>query len=287
MATSSARHVLHRFSNIPYAAVTEPSNGFIGAMVTNHPRFTLRYAAGSDTGRRRSINEDSVYASDRLLAVADGIGGQPHGEVASATAVGVLASLDAELRALDLASIDLQATLAEGVRRVAERLTEAAEQDPATHGMGTTLTALLFDGMRFAAAHIGDSRGYLLRGGELHRITRDHTLVQALVEDGRISQADAADHPRRSLLMKALQSTGSGDPDVWEFAVTAGDRLLLCSDGLTAGAGEPAIAEVLAAGAPDETVPALITLANDGGGPDNITVVVADVVEAGEAEEVG
>ncbi|MEV6896188.1 protein phosphatase 2C domain-containing protein [Amycolatopsis sp. NPDC051372] len=249
-------------------------------MVTNQTRFTLRYAAGSDTGRRRSINEDSVYASGRLLAVADGIGGQPHGEVASATAVGVLASLDSELRSLDLTSLDLQSTLADGVRRVGERLAEVAEQDPATHGMGTTLTTLLFDGVRFAAAHIGDSRGYLLRDGELHRITRDHTLVQALVEDGRISQADAIDHPRRSLLMKALQSTGSGDPDVWEFTPLADDRLLLCSDGLTAGAGEPAIAETLAAGTPGEAVPALITLANDGGGPDNITIVVADVVPA-------
>ncbi|QRP46458.1 PP2C family serine/threonine-protein phosphatase [Amycolatopsis sp. FDAARGOS 1241] len=247
-------------------------------MVTNQTRFTLRYAAGSDTGRRRSINEDSVYASGRLLAVADGIGGQPHGEVASATAVGVLASLDSELRSLDLASLDLQATLADGVRRIGERLAEVAEQDPATHGMGTTLTTLLFDGVRFAAAHIGDSRGYLLRAGELHRITRDHTLVQALVEDGRISQADAVDHPRRSLLMKALQSTGSGEPDVWEFTPAAGDRILLCSDGLTAGAAEPAIAEVLATGTPEETVPALITLANDGGGPDNITIVVADVL---------
>ncbi|MGW4488639.1 PP2C family protein-serine/threonine phosphatase [Amycolatopsis sp. NPDC004368] len=249
-------------------------------MVTNQTRFTLRYAAGSDTGRRRSINEDSVYASGRLLAVADGIGGQPYGEVASATAVGVLASLDGELRSLDLTSIDLQSTLADGVRRVGERLAEVAEQDPATRGMGTTLTTLLFDGTRFAAAHIGDSRGYLLRDGELHRLTRDHTLVQALVEDGRISQADAIDHPRRSLLMKALQSTGSGDPDVWEFIPAEGDRLLLCSDGLTAGAGEPAIAETLATGTPGEAVPALITLANDGGGPDNITIVVADVVPA-------
>ncbi|MET7990024.1 protein phosphatase 2C domain-containing protein [Amycolatopsis sp. NPDC005232] len=249
-------------------------------MATNQTRFTLRYAAGSDTGRRRSINEDSVYASGRLLAVADGIGGQPHGEVASATAVGVLASLDSELRSLDLTSLDLQSTLADGVRRVGERLAEVAEQDPATHGMGTTLTTLLFDGVHFAAAHIGDSRGYLLRDGELHRITRDHTLVQALVEDGRISQAEAIDHPRRSLLMKALQSTGSGDPDVWEFTPLADDRLLLCSDGLTAGAGEPAIAETLAAGTPGEAVPALITLANDGGGPDNITIVVADVVPA-------
>jgi serine/threonine protein phosphatase PrpC len=253
---------------------------FHGAMVNEQSRFALRYAAGSDTGRRRRINEDSVYASGRLLAVADGIGGQPHGEVASATAVGVLASLDTELGSLDLASLDLGATLADGVRRIDERLGEVAEADPATHGMGTTLTALLFDGTQFAAAHIGDSRGYLLREGDLHRLTHDHTLVQALVEDGRISQADAADHPRRSLLMKALLSTGSGEPDVWTFTPQPGDRYLLCSDGLTAGADEPSIRDVLEAGAPAEVVPALIALANEGGGPDNITIVVADVLEA-------
>src|SRR5689334_5617852 len=104
--------------------VNSVNQWFHGDMVTNQTRFTLRYAAGSDTGRRRSINEDSVYASGRLLAVADGIGGQPHGEVASATAVGVLASLDSELRSLDLTSLDLQSTLADGVRRVGERLAE-------------------------------------------------------------------------------------------------------------------------------------------------------------------
>ncbi|GAA3558922.1 protein phosphatase 2C domain-containing protein [Amycolatopsis ultiminotia] len=249
-------------------------------MATEQTRFILRHAAGSHPGRQRSINEDSVYATGRLLAVADGIGGQPYGEVASATAVGVLASLDADLRALDLGAVDLTTTLSDVVRRVGERLAEVAEENPATHGMGTTLTTLLFNGTRFAAAHVGDSRGYVLRDGELRRITRDHTLVQAMVEEGRISEADAADHPRRSLLMKALQSTGSADPDVWEFTPEPGDRYLLCSDGLTAGATEPAIRDVLATGTPDEVVPRLITLANDGGGPDNITIVVADVVQA-------
>ncbi len=249
-------------------------------MVTEQTRFTLRYSAGSDPGRRRSINEDSVYASGRLLVVADGIGGQPHGEVASATAVSVLASLDSELRTLDLTSLDLPPLLADGVRRIGDRLAEVAEQTPATQGMGTTLTTLLFDGTRFAAAHVGDSRGYVLRAGELQRITRDHTLVQALVEDGRITAEDAVDHPRRSLLMKALLSTGSAEPDVWEFTPEPDDRYLLCSDGLTAGATEPAIRDVLAEGTPEEVVPRLIDLANEGGGPDNITIVVADVIPA-------
>ncbi|WP_116202858.1 PP2C family protein-serine/threonine phosphatase [Amycolatopsis circi] len=249
-------------------------------MATEQTRFALRYSAGSDQGRRRTNNEDSVYASGRMLVVADGIGGQPHGEVASSTAVSVLASLDAELRTLDLTAHNLSNLLSDGVRRIAGQLAQVAEETPATQGMGTTLTTLLFDGTHFAAAHVGDSRGYLLRDGELQRITRDHTLAQALVEDGTISAADADHHPRGSMLMKALLSTGSAEPDVWEFVPQAGDRYLLCSDGLTAGASEPAILDVLAYGAPEEIVPRLIALANEGGGPDNITIVVADVVPA-------
>ncbi|WP_083254861.1 PP2C family protein-serine/threonine phosphatase [Amycolatopsis orientalis] len=246
--------------------------------------YTLRYAAGSDVGRRRQVNQDSVYASPRLLAVADGIGGQPHGEVASAEAVGVLSRLDADLRSFDLAEVDLIEVLSGGVRAIGDRLVATAEREPETHGMGTTLTALLFDGAQFAAAHIGDSRGYLLRDGTLHKITRDHTLVQALVDDGRIDASEAEGHPRGSLLMKALLSTGSGEADIWTFDAAPGDRLLLCSDGLTATVVETVIKDVLGAFQdPAETVPRLIHLANEGGGPDNITCVVADVLASSRA----
>ena len=243
-----------------------------------HDRYVLRYAAASDVGRRRSINEDALYASPRLLAVADGIGGQPHGEVASATAVDVLRELDVDLRRLDLTGVDLTATLTGVVKTIVERLAEVAAQEPTTEGMGTTLTALLFDGVSFAAAHIGDSRGYVLRDGGLTRLTRDHTLVQALVEDGRVAAEDAESHPRRSLLMKALQTAGSGAPDIWAFTPQEGDRYLLCSDGLSGPVSEATLRDVLAAGAePAEVIPELIRLANKGGGPDNITCVVADV----------
>ncbi|MET8850076.1 protein phosphatase 2C domain-containing protein [Amycolatopsis sp. NPDC004625] len=246
-------------------------------------RYVLRYAAGSDVGQRRRINEDSVYASSRLLAVADGIGGQPHGEVASATAVDVLRELEVDLRRMDLTSVDLAATLAGVVKSIAERLLEVASQEPTTEGMGTTLTALLFDGIEFAAAHIGDSRGYLLRDGGLRRLTRDHTLVQALVEDGRVAAEDAENHPRRSLLMKALQTTGSGDPDIWTFKAKPGDRYLLCSDGLSGPVSEATLRDVLATDAePEAVIPELIRLANEGGGPDNITCVVADVTRLHE-----
>ncbi|SED80421.1 protein phosphatase [Amycolatopsis tolypomycina] len=243
-----------------------------------HDRYVLRYAAGSDVGKRRRVNEDAVYASSRLLAVADGIGGQPHGEVASATAVDVLRELEVDLRRLDLTNVDLVATLAGVVKSIDARLHEVASQEPTTEGMGTTLTALLFDGTEFAAAHIGDSRGYLLRDGGLRRLTRDHTLVQALVEDGRVAAEDAESHPRRSLLMKALQTAGSGDPDIWTFKAKPGDRYLLCSDGLSGPVPEAKLRDVLDTGAePAEVIPELIRLANEAGGPDNITCVVADV----------
>src|SRR5437764_5689948 len=248
-----------------------------------HDRYVLRYAAGSDTGKRRPINEDSLYASPRLLAVADGIGGQPHGEVASAAAVAVLGELDIDLRRTDPASVDLPATITGAVKTIVDRLAEIAGQEPETTGMGTTLTALFFDGTQFAAAHIGDSRGYLLRGGVLHKLTRDHTLAQALADDGKVAPEDVAAHPRSSLLMKALQTTGSADPDIWTFDASPGDRYLLCSDGLTGPVPEAAIRDVLASVTdPAEAVPTLIGLANDAGGPDNITCVLADVVSGNQ-----
>ncbi|OLZ55430.1 protein phosphatase [Amycolatopsis coloradensis] len=241
--------------------------------------YTLRYAAGSDVGRRRQVNQDSVYASARLLAVADGIGGQPHGEVASAEAVGVLSRLDTDLRGFDLAEVDLVEVLTGGLRTIDGRLAATAEREPETRGMGTTLTALLFDGAHFTAVHIGDSKGYLLRDGTLRRFTRDHTLAQALADDGRIDPSEVEGHPRGSLLMKALLSTGSGEADIWAFDAAPGDRLLLCSDGLTATVVETVIKDVLGAFQdPSDTVPRLIDLANEGGGPDNITCVVADVL---------
>jgi len=241
-------------------------------------RYVLRYAAGSDIGKRRSTNEDSMFASPRLLAVADGIGGQPHGEVASATAVAVLSELDADLRRLDPAAVDLPATIAGAVTAIADRLAETAAQEPRTNGMGTTLTALAFDGYEFVGAHIGDSRGYLLRDGILQRLTRDHTLVQALVEDGKVAAEDAETHPRRSLLMKALQTAGSGAPDIWTILPKPGDRVLVCSDGLSGPVTEPTLRDVLSRPEePAELVPILIDLANEAGGPDNITCVVADV----------
>ncbi|WP_225312179.1 MULTISPECIES: PP2C family protein-serine/threonine phosphatase [Microbispora] len=228
-------------------------------------------------GRSRANNEDSVHAGERLLAIADGMGGHGHGEVASAAVISELARLED-----DPAPADPVAALADAVREAGQRLGDLAAQDPALERMGTTVTAMLWDGEgRFALAHVGDSRAYMLRDGALYQITRDHTLVQSLVDDGRMSPDQAARHPRRSLLLRALETSGLAEPDLSLREAYPGDRYLLCSDGLTAVLEAEALHTVLSTVAdPREAVARLIELANEGGGPDNISCVVADVEPA-------
>jgi PPM family protein phosphatase len=241
---------------------------------------TLRSAAGSDVGRRREINQDSAVTSPRMLAVADGMGGHAHGEIASAVAISSLRDLDARLRGVELAEVDLLAALREAIEEAATRLTELAEENPDLRGTGTTVVALLVDGARIGALHLGDSRAYLLRDGELHRLTRDHTLVQSLVDEGRISEEEAASHPRRSWLVKTLQDSSTPEPDLFHLDGRPGDRYLICSDGVTAVLEDQQLHDVLATVAePDAAVAELITRANAGGGPDNITCIVADLFD--------
>lgn len=242
--------------------------------------LTLRSAAGSDVGRRRSVNQDSAVTSPRLLAVADGMGGHAHGEVASAVAVAALADLDAGLSGRDLVDVDLLGSLAQAATAAVDRLTELAREDSGLRGTGTTVVALLFDGARIGVLHVGDSRAYLVRDRELHRLTHDHTLVQALVDEGRITPEEALEHPRRSMLMRTLQDGTAVEPDLFEREGRAGDRYLICSDGVTAVLSDAEIHEVLAeVSEPGEAVARLIDVANEGGGPDNITCVVADLVD--------
>lgn len=246
---------------------------------------TLRAAAGSDLGQRRSMNQDSAYASSRMLAVADGMGGHAFGEVASTVAVRVMAALDAELAKVDLGALDVLDTLARTVVAAGQQLTALAEENQALRGTGTTLVVVVVADSRIYAAHIGDSRVYLLHDGELRRLTRDHTLVQALVDEGSISPEEAADHPRRSVLIRTLQDGSPPDPDLFEIQGEVGDRLLLCSDGVTAVLNDAAIRRVLTEETePQAAVARLIELANERGGPDNITAVVADIVEDHQGE---
>jgi protein phosphatase len=169
------------------------------------------------------MNQDSAATTGRLLAVADGMGGHAHGEVASSVAVDVMLELDQRLPA-DLTDVDLPDALGQAVIEAADRLTELAKADPELRGTGTTVVAFLVDGERIGVAHIGDSRAYLLRDGELFQLTRDHTLVQALIDEGRITPAEAAGHPRRSWLVRTLQEATPADPDLFTVDARVGDR---------------------------------------------------------------
>jgi PPM family protein phosphatase len=237
--------------------------------------LVLRYAVRSDVGLLREGNEDSAYAGPRLLAVADGMGGHAAGEVASAVTIASMAELDSSQPADDM----LEA-LSSAVAAANARLQEMIIANPAVEGMGTTLTALFWSDGHAAVCHIGDSRGYLLREGELYQITHDHTLVQSLVDEGRISADDVSTHPQRSLLLRALDGRSVAEPDLSVHDSEAGDRYLLCSDGLSGVVSDETLRETLATiGEPEAATRQLIELALHGGGPDNITCIVADVVD--------
>ncbi|MCC9308011.1 protein phosphatase 2C domain-containing protein [Kitasatospora sp. RB6PN24] len=239
--------------------------------------LVLRFAAGSHKGLIREGNEDSGYAGPRLLAVADGMGGAAAGEVASSEALSSLIALDEADPQADLLTL-----LNDAVQNANDRLRLMVEQDPQLEGMGCTLTALLWTGERMGLVHVGDSRAYLLRDGSLTQITQDHTWVQRLVDEGRITAEEAETHPQRSLLMRALDGRGQVEPDLAIREVRAGDRYLICSDGLSGPVSHQTLEETLGSFyAPEPTIQELIQLALRGGGPDNITCIVADVLDIG------
>jgi protein phosphatase len=239
------------------------------------PTHVLHYVARSDRGLIRATNQDSVFAGDRLLVIADGMGGHAAGDTASRLVVGAFAPLNDRAPASDLLS-DLLAATREGNDAIAEMVAENPELD----GMGTTVTAMLFDGGRVGMAHVGDSRAYLYRSGVLHQLTHDDTFVQSLVDDGRITEGEAAHHPQRNLLLRALNGTDL-DPALALREVRAGDRYLLCSDGLSGVVDAEHIADTLADPDPERAADVLIQRALLRGGPDNVTVIVADVVDTG------
>ena len=235
--------------------------------------LVLRYSARSDRGLVRANNEDSVYAGPRLLALADGMGGHAAGEVASQLVIAALAHLDD-----DEPGGDLLSKLDDAVHQGNAAIAAHVDAEPELEGMGTTLTAILFAGNRLGLVHIGDSRGYLLRDGELAQITKDDTFVQTLVDEGRITAEEAHSHPQRSLIMRAL--TGHEvEPTLIMREARTGDRYLLCSDGLSDPVSQETILEALQIEDVNESADRLIELALRGGGPDNVTVVVADVVD--------
>lgn len=249
--------------------------------------LTLRYSARSDAGLVRTGNQDTAYADARLLAVADGFG--PAGAPAGAAAIDALKRLETGgIPAGDILNV-LQDAVESAGHAVAVAAsgggaptdTGAGDEAGTTEEAGTTLTAMLWTGTHLALVHIGDSRAYLLRDGGLFLITHDHTLVQSMVDEGRLAPEEAASHPQRTLLLRALTSGATPAADLRLHDAVPGDRYLLCSDGLSAVVPDDAVRHVLAtAPDPDDATRALIALANDAGGPDNISCVVADVVPA-------
>ncbi|MFY9934371.1 MAG: MerR family transcriptional regulator [Streptosporangiaceae bacterium] len=238
--------------------------------------LTVRYAVQSDIGLQREDNEDAAYAGARLLAVADGMGGHAAGEVASAAVIDALRPLDTQVPAGEMLN-----ALDHAVRRANTTLRDIVQANPALSGMGTTLTALLWSGSQLGLVHIGDSRAYLVRDGELFQITQDHTLVQSLLDDGKITPAEVDSHPQSMLLLRALSGDKNFEPDLQLRQARPGDRYLLCSDGLHRVADADAIARVLlTVQDPDQAARDLVALAMDGGAPDNITCIVADVAGA-------
>ena len=272
------------------------------------PPLAIRYAAASDIGLIRERNQDVGYAGPRLVAVADGFG--PGGERASAATVNALRRLESE-PSLDagtaptaasaapagMVPADLLNVLSDALSAAGDSVRSISESDPALEGSGSTLTAMLLSGSRLALVHIGDSRAYLFRDGGLFQVTHDHSVTQSMIDAGRLTPAEAASHPQHSLLLRAVgasaaemtragmaeeQARMAGTPDLSLLDARIGDRYLITSDGLTNVVPDAAIRQTLSATdlSPADVIQRLIALANEAGGPDNIALALADIVEA-------
>lgn len=253
----------------------------------------MRIHAGgrTDVGQAREVNEDAFHLGDSVFAVADGMGGHVAGEVASNTALEPIAALDGHVYS---DAGEARTALREAVVEANEAVVAKAVDDPQFQGMGTTLTAVLVEGRRAHIAHVGDSRAYLFRDGAFSQLTTDHTLVQRMIEEGRLTPEEAARHPQRSVITRAIGVEPDVDVDAVSLDLVPGDVIVLCSDGLSGPVDDEAIAEMLepVAVGEDEDVPPderthhaettaerLIEAANRAGGPDNITVVVLEFEE--------
>jgi serine/threonine protein phosphatase PrpC len=232
---------------------------------------TLHGVVVTDLGLLRPNNEDAAFAGNRVIAVADGIGGGPAGEVASRIAIRALAKLDEEPQA------EAAAALRHAIETANSEIGDVVDADPTSEGMGTTITAILFGEDETCLLHIGDSRGYLLRDGELRQLTRDDTYVQSLVDDGLITAEAARHHPHKSLITASVQGRAFS-ASLTSLQTRSGDRLLLCSDGLSDIVTDENIAEVLRHVTERQAcAERLVKLALQAGAPDNVTVVLADL----------
>lgn len=235
--------------------------------------------AETDLGLIRDGNEDSALVSPRLIAVADGMGGHAGGEVASKIAVQTLASLQS---VLDDPTIDVDSRedlLFNITYEIDSEIARQSKKNPKLTGMGTTLTALHLEGKDAELLHVGDSRCYRYRGGKFTQLSYDHTVMQELIDQGRLTPEEVFEHPQRSVLTQALMGNSAVDPVLVVYPVELGDHFLLCSDGLTSVLSEFEILEIIRSAAPDDLIPKLISATKAKGAPDNITILWATVVE--------
>jgi len=239
--------------------------------------LALRFAGRSEIGLVRKNNEDSGYVSTDVAVVADGMGGHEAGELASAATVASVVNAAKEATDAD----EVLAYLSDAVVTAGEYIADVVSANRELTGMGTTMTVVAIRGDRLAVAHVGDSRAYLIRDGEFQQITKDHTFVQTLVDAGEITKEEAAVHPRRNLMMRAIDGIHAVDVDLSVREAKVGDRLLLCSDGLCGVVPEEEIRIALGSGDLTSAVTELIDCAIAAGAPDNVTVIVADVIENG------
>jgi serine/threonine protein phosphatase PrpC len=242
--------------------------------------FRLRYAAISDVGRVRKDNQDSGYVGPWMLAVCDGVGGAARGDLASATAIGQLRKLD--VRPSSSASDDMVGQVAGALHRANDRIAELVDDDPTLSGTSTTATMALFDGETLTFGHVGDSRAYLFRDGEIRQVTKDHTFVQSLIDEGRITEEESRTHPHRNLILKAIDGVHDIDADLFHLEIRQGDRLLFCSDGASGVLDDGRLADVLSMGTPDYAAVELVRASLEAGTTDNVTCVVADIVDEDE-----
>jgi serine/threonine protein phosphatase PrpC len=234
-------------------------------------------SARSAIGLVRQGNEDSAFVSAQLIAVADGMGGHAAGEVASRIAVKVLEKLAPTLTATDIDEDSIEDLLMHSLHSIDAEIAAVADEEIEKRGMGTTLTALLIRDNHIALLHVGDSRCYRLRGSTLEQLSNDHTVIQELLDQGAISQAEAADHPQRSMLTQALRGDGDVTPVLQMYEVKKGDRYLLCSDGLSGVLTDKEIKVGLKKSDKDEAVKFLNDATYINGAPDNVTILIADI----------
>jgi len=228
----------------------------------------------SHVGLVRANNEDAAFLGPTCMLVADGVGGGAAGEVASASTAYAVAAT-----ALARSGDDPAAILRDAIALAQSQIRAGVVADPERTGMATTLTAVVTDGTSFALAHLGDSRGYVFRDGDLTRVTHDHTYVQELLDEGRLDDLAAAHHPWRNVVLRSVNGSEEGSPDILALFLRPGDRILLASDGLTDLVDEAAIAEILAQRSDDDAVGALVAAALGRGGRDNVTCLVATIVD--------